>query len=388
MKTEALLHMQTAIRHLATAVANARLYSGGHGQVRGHCEEAQQALEALLRERPEVSLLTVEGKLLFDNMPFPATLHGEKFLGFMERHGMNRLVFRRGLRADELEHLVDFWARHDGIRHDFPRSLHLRFEALTEAVAVPERPDGPVLYTGKDGVLIDEEKKAGQKQLEALFAEVVHKHSVNVAGLYQVVGGLVEAFSNNILSLLNLLPIRTMNEYTFTHSLNVCLLNLAQAMNLGIGGELLHDIGLAALLHDVGKLKIPLEIIIKPGKLDEQEWMLMHQHPAMGAALLADSPGVPPLAVIAAFEHHMRHDYRGYPTVPGHWSQHLCSQMTAISDIYDALRTMRPYKEARSAEVSAGILRLAAGSEIHPQLAANFISLIEQATGPETAEPG
>ena len=103
-----------------------------------------------------------------------------------------------------------------------------------------------------------------------------------------------------------LVPLREMDEYTFTHSLNVCILNLAQGMSLGFKGQLLHDFGIAAMLHDVGKQFVPEEILNKPGNLEEDEWEFMRQHTLRGAEYLLNNPGIPRLAVICAFEHHMK----------------------------------------------------------------------------------
>jgi len=378
MRPENLSEMQTAIRHLVTAVANANLYSAEHQQIKRLCEASQGCFENLLREQGDLSLLMVEGALLFDNIPLPPGLHAQKLSQLMERHRINRLILAPGLEARELEELVGFWTQSGKSRQGLPECPHLRFETLAESEALPNQAmlDESSAY---DAAGLGEVKKKGQDCLAEMFEDFGRKKTMHVAGLHEIVSSFIEAFSREVLSLLVLLPIRAMDEYTFTHGLNVCLLNLAQAMNLGIEGQLLHDIGLAALVHDLGKLHIPLEILAKPGKLDEREWIIMHQHPAQGAELLLDTPGVPQLAVITAFEHHLRYDLKGYPAVPAHWSQHLCSQMTTISDIYDALRTTRPYKAAKPAEICSEILREAAGSEIHPQLAVNFISLLDRA---------
>jgi HD-GYP domain-containing protein (c-di-GMP phosphodiesterase class II) len=376
MRPENLTEMQTAIRHLITAVANANLYSVEHQQIKRLCEASQGCFENLLREQGKLSLLMVEGVLLFDNIPLPPGLHAQKLAQLMERHRINRLILAPGLEPEELEKLVEFWTQPGKSRQGLPECPHLRFETLAESEALPSQAtlDESSIY---DAAGLGEVKKKGQNRLAEMFEDFGRKKTMHVAGLNEIVSSFIEAFSREVLSLLVLLPIRTMDEYTFTHGLNVCLLNLAQAMNLGIEGQLLHDIGLAALVHDLGKLHIPLEILAKPGKLDEREWGIMHQHPAQGAELLLDTPGMPQLAVITAFEHHLRYDLKGYPAVSAHWNQHLCSQMTTISDIYDALRTTRPYKAAKTAETCAEILREAAGSEIHPQLAGNFLSLLD-----------
>jgi HD-GYP domain-containing protein (c-di-GMP phosphodiesterase class II) len=179
---------------------------------------------------------------------------------------------------------------------------------------------------------------------------------------------------------LTLVPLRNMDEYTFTHSLNVCLLNLAQATALGIEGQLLHDIGLSAMLHDVGKLFIPEEILNKPGKLDEKEWLLIQEHPVRGAEYLLDTPGVPRMAVINAYEHHLRYDKRGYPGVKVEWQQSICSQLTSISDIYDSLRTRRPYREPTPRREVMDSIEALCGTQLHPLLAKNFLQLISRIT--------
>ena len=147
-----------------------------------------------------------------------------------------------------------------------------------------------------------------------IYEAVKSNRRLQVVGLSEIVAGFINVFAGYADPLLTLVPLRNMDEYTFTHSLNVCLLNLAQATALGIEGQLLHDIGLSAMLHDVGKLFIPAEILNKPGKLDDKEWALMQQHPVRGAEYLLDNPGVPRMAVINAYEHHLRFDLRATPT--------------------------------------------------------------------------
>ena len=205
--------------------------------------------------------------------------------------------------------------------------------------------------------------------------------------MYDIVGGFIKAFRQEAGSLLAFAPLRSMDEYTFTHSTNVCVLNLAQAMALGIDGPLLHDIGIAAMLHDIGKLFIPEEILNKPGKLTDAEYEIIKQHPLQGAQHLLDTPGVPRLAVVTAYEHHMKYDYSGYPEAPAGWEQNLCSQMTTISDFFDALRTKRAYRGAVGWEHVAMSMNDLAGTDFHPVLAKNFLSIMARLHGkPEQPE--
>ncbi len=199
-----------------------------------------------------------------------------------------------------------------------------------------------------------------------------------MAGLLEIVHGFIAAVRNEADPLLAVAPLRATDEYTFIHSMNICILNLAQAMALGIEGPLLHDIGIAALLHDAGKFFVPEDVLNKPGRLDEAEWKIIRRHPLKGAQYLLDTPGVPHLAVITAFEHHLKYDSTGYPAVPDHWQQNLCSQMTAVSDICDAMRTKRPYQEALGMDVVSRRMLDLSGTVLQPSLSGNLLKIINR----------
>ena len=102
----------------------------------------------------------------------------------------------------------------------------------------------------------------------------------------------------------------------------------------------------------------------------------MQQHPRLGAEYLLNTPGIPRLAVVTAYEHHMRYDNGGYPTTARPWQQHICSYMTAISDTYDAMRTHRAYEEALEIDQIISIMLNLAGNKLHPQLTYSFLQIL------------
>ncbi len=104
----------------------------------------------------------------------------------------------------------------------------------------------------------------------------------------------------------------------------------------------------------------------------------MQQHPVLGADYLLKTPGVPRLAVVTAYEHHMRFDGTGYPRGQQPWTQHICSHMTAISDAYDAMRTHRAYDKAMDLDQITSIMMNLAGTKLHPQLTRNFINILRR----------
>jgi HD-GYP domain-containing protein (c-di-GMP phosphodiesterase class II) len=132
------------------------------------------------------------------------------------------------------------------------------------------------------------------------------------------------------------------------------------------------------MLHDIGKLLIPEEILIKKDKLTPREFEIMKEHPVRGARHLLEVPGVPRLAVVTAYEHHMKHNLSGYPGVPEGWRLNLCSQITTISDFFDALRTKRPYRNPVDLRTIVSLILDLSGSDFHPLLAKNFLNILKR----------
>jgi HD-GYP domain-containing protein (c-di-GMP phosphodiesterase class II) len=147
---------------------------------------------------------------------------------------------------------------------------------------------------------------------------------------------------------------------------------------LGVDGQILHDLGLAGMLHDAGKIFVDREIIQKPDKLSEAEWDVMKSHPSRGAQYLMGQKGIPTVAVLTAYEHHMRYDLAGYPQVTGPWRLNLCSQMTMVSDTFDALRTRRAYKDPWDFPKISGLMLDLAGKQLNPDLTVNFLKLLAE----------
>jgi len=160
----------------------------------------------------------------------------------------------------------------------------------------------------------------------------------------KVLTPLVDIVRRDDGALLPLAALRSHDEYTATHITNVAVLTMALAQAIGYSDAAVRMIGIGALLHDVGKMKIPADILTAPGRLTAEQHVLVRRHPEIGARMLLETPGVSQLAVIVAYEHHLQADGGGYPSVPSGWRINLASEMTHVADVYDALRTHRPYR--------------------------------------------
>jgi HD-GYP domain-containing protein (c-di-GMP phosphodiesterase class II) len=152
------------------------------------------------------------------------------------------------------------------------------------------------------------------------------------------------------------------------------VLSMFQAQSLNIRDDLLRDIGIAGLLHDVGKLFIAKEILEKKAALTSEEWEEIQLHPLYGARYLGKMEELPRLAPIVAFEHHMKYDGKGYPRMNSNAKkQHLCSQIVAISDFFDALRSRRPYRRALEIKEVLALMQTEGEGVFNPFLFGNFV---------------
>ncbi|NVN89506.1 MAG: HD domain-containing protein [Desulfuromonadales bacterium] len=382
------------IRHLLSAIANASLYGMDHPQVNRLTSQAFDSLVKTLEERPDFSLVIIENELVIDGRPQDFSLFLDRFVQTLAARGIGHIRLLQGVTRQEVSDFIASISRQGAdSAAGIISSRHFQLgqvDLMTTSgdgngieddsaaaggsprsgvfVADTPRPKGPVV--------IPEMPAKEMARLMEIYEAVKSRNKLKITGIFDIVSDFVAAFRQEGQSLLVMAALRDADEYTFTHSTNVCILNIAQAISLGIDGQQLNDIGVAGMLHDIGKLFIPEELITKNTSLSNEEFRLMQSHPYKGARYLLDTPGVPRLAIVNAFEHHMRFNFTGYPKVPSHWRQNLCSQMTTISDIFDALRTKRSYRESLSLTKICDMMTEMIGIELHPSLSRNFLQIL------------
>jgi len=154
------------------------------------------------------------------------------------------------------------------------------------------------------------------------------------------------------------------------------VLAMALAEALGLSGPDVRSFGIAGLLHDIGKVRIPLEVLIKPGKFTDAERALMNRHPAEGARIILESEEQLDLPAVVAYEHHIMLNGGGYPTLTFRRDCHQASKLVHVCDVYDALGTTRPYREAWSQERALGYLEGRGGLEFDPELVATLVRMM------------
>jgi HD-GYP domain-containing protein (c-di-GMP phosphodiesterase class II) len=210
------------------------------------------------------------------------------------------------------------------------RAVHRELEESEEAKAQAKR-----IYS--QGVAVTKDVITGARLGRA----------TNVKRVKRAVQLIVDQVLNNETSLVGLTTIRDYDEYTFTHSVNVCIFSVALGKKLGFTRLQLYDLGMTALLHDVGKARVPIEILNKTTGLDEQEWRVMQAHPWLGAVTLFGIRAydeLPYRTILVAHEHHMKTDLTGYPKTVRPRTLGIYSRLVAVADGFDAATTRRSYQ--------------------------------------------
>ena len=184
----------------------------------------------------------------------------------------------------------------------------------------------------------------GREKVLAMFAEARMGRAIDVEGCLPLVQDIARSMQRNAGALVSLARLKTADDYTYMHSVAVCALMVALARQLGHDEDRCRAAGLAGLVHDVGKALMPTDVLNKPGRLTDEECVVMRSHPERGHALLVESQGATPEALDVTLHHHERIDGTGYPhRLPAERISEL-ARMGAICDVYDAITSNRPYK--------------------------------------------
>jgi putative nucleotidyltransferase with HDIG domain len=221
-------------------------------------------------------------------------------------------------------------------------------------------------------------------ELEAIgfvHDEVSAGRDVPMAEVEAVVHGLALTIRREQDVVLPLLDLRTFDEYTTTHSCNVSMLSIGLSEALGLSDGDARAIGMAALLHDIGKVRLPQDLLTKPGQLSDSERLLIETHPLQGAKILSARGLGNGLAATVAYEHHIWYNgIGGYPGFAFPRTTHYASRIVHVCDIYDALCSRRPYRDAWPREKALNLLQTIAGTELDPAITAAFVRMASAAT--------
>jgi len=365
------------ITRLNATVINMHLYAPDHPQAERYLLSTFNTLKGLLRIMPEVTLMLVGHDMVVNNNPVPVErLDLVNFCRLLRDNGIERLTFSHDLRAGDFQQFVRELAGNNGNpirRRPGIKIGKVELRVKSEAVSDDERAAADKNVKIQPIREIPDEKL---NEIKELYHTARRHKRIDIRGVDDIIRAFVQGFTYGINPLGLMASLKSSDEYTFTHVVNVCILTMAQAEALGFEGNHLYQIGVASMLHDVGKLFIPEEIINKPGKLTDEERLVIETHTIKGARYLLRIENIPKLAVLGAIEHHIRFDGTGYPILGSGWETNIVSQMIAISDVFDALRSRRVYSEPKPQDLIYKILKGEKGTTFNPFLVDNFFKII------------
>jgi HD-GYP domain-containing protein (c-di-GMP phosphodiesterase class II) len=203
--------------------------------------------------------------------------------------------------------------------------------------------------------------------------------SPNIKKIKRVVQGIVDQILADETSLIGLTTIRDYDDYTFRHSVNVCIFSVALGRRLGLTRLQLYDIGFAALFHDIGKSRVPVDILNKPDLLSDEEWRAIAAHPWLGLLALfqvKELQEFPYRAMVVAYEHHMKRDVTGYPRSLRTKAIGFYSKIVAVADGFDAATSRRAYQNAMDPAAVLGEMRDNARRGMDPVIVKAFVNLL------------
>lgn len=360
----------------AQALSTMGLYPEGHQRRERVLDTAFEKLQLLLSEEAHPSFSFLGDEVVYQERPL-RELRDWDWSSRMAGAGMQRLQFDESVTRDELEEFLDtVLARLSARGPDTTEARQMRPGGIrfgTLGIRGAEDAAEDVL-TATIALTLREEAET----IRWLHAELSAGRSLPLSEAEAVVRALSVAMHGDQAIMLPLLTLRNFDEYTTTHSLNVCVLAMAAAEWLGLGGRDVRSCGVAGLLHDLGKVKVPIEVLTKPGKLTPQERTIMNNHPVEGARLILASDANLDLAAVVAYEHHIMLNGGGYPKLTYDRPCHHISKLVHVCDVYDALRTKRPYRDAWPSAQVLAYLEERSGTEFDGELAHAFTQMMRE----------
>ena len=352
------------VQILAGAVKGLRLYTMDHPATTRQIQLLQNGLFNLLQHKNTIRLGLLEKTLFVEDFlfiqEFPAA---EELAALLENLELAGIEFSAGVSAEDIQALLGLF--HAGECKGQAFADALRSRKIDKIRAVP----------------VSEEEEAGEprkvykkalKVVDQIFRDVRMGEIPSSEEAARVVKEMVQLTITEPHALFALSMLKDYDNYTFTHSVNVSVIALAVGRACNASEEQLRILGLGGLLHDLGKLRVDVAIITKPGRLTDAEFEEIIKHPTFGADIIRQMEGVTDEVMDIVIGHHVRYDRSGYPNdVAGRPISPLVD-MTAIADSYDAMTTLRSYQRAFTPRRAIARLREVAGTSLHPEMVEQF----------------
>ncbi len=368
---DAVLEPGAVVRSFAGLIKNISLYPEGHPTIDQGAESLRSLLAPVLETFGTLSIDIIDGETHVDGRSYRcANDIVPQEIQVLTDLGIESLTFEAGVRGVELRALAESLTNRG--TDVFQSSGKARVAQLVAVDAGGQ----PRQWPDKPAQAWDSSYAEALERANETFDGVAAGSQIDLDELGALVQVITESVAGNSTALSQVLLLKEFENHTYCHSVNVTVLSLLIAERIGLADAVAAVIAEAALLHDIGKMRIPKEILNKPGPLDPREWQVVRRHPRVGAEILLHMDGLHPLTPTVALEHHMDYVGGGYPEVGQGHRPHPISQLVAVADIYESLTGARSYRDPATPQMACLILARLAGEKLNPAFVRTFVSAI------------
>ena len=361
---------------LGQALSATGLYRPGHPARERAIDVAWENLEALQGLDPAPIFSFLEDEVLYRQQ----ALRDFKAWDWARRlgqSGVQRVEFDREVSREDLaEFLAEVQRKMTGGTDDTSEARQLRKASIRYGLITIRGASADIAVETAESMIAPYSLEDEIEAVGWIHAEVRETDTLPLAEANAVVRSLSLAMHSQSRMLMPLLQLKTYDQYTTTHATNVSVLAMALAEYIGLPPKDVREFGVAGLLHDLGKVRVPKEILIKPGALTAQEVAVLRKHPVDGARLILAREQKLDLAATVAYEHHIMINGLGYPRFRYQRETHFASRLVHLCDVFDALCTARPYRDAWASEMALAYVEERAGTDFEPKLAEAFTGMM------------
>lgn len=370
--------IENAFRDLLASLQTAKLYGAAHPITKKAIEKAYLILQEVLLEKRELVIGIIGEELAFEKeIFFDLSKLLKQMIIYLKARGVERISFNHSIELEELNKFIEFLV----MPKEEVKGDPLEFLSL---VGVRNITVGKVKVSSAQNPQMSQQLSnllnmyhSSLDEISNPLTKILNNEEIDGIGLKFALNNIVDNLGIFYQQLIKLDTLKRYDAGTFTHLLNVSILSMYFSSKLGFTKDVVMDIGLSALFHDIGKLYISRKTIRKPGQLSAAEFTQIENHTVSGAKLLlqyVDEVGIMP--VVTSYEHHLKYDLSGYPKLPFKGKQHIVSAIVSICDVYDALSQRRSYKTDYPPDMIYNLMMRGSGTSFKPELLNSFFKSI------------
>ena len=356
---------EAILKNINAALKSRKLYPPGHPAIAAPANKACALLTDELKGINNLAIGLVNETLVFeDDMVEGGEKLYSELIQYMTEKNVEAMIFEKGFSIKELTNIFEILSDSQVLKGpELQQELHMRGVLHITLKSAP---------AGKRNIL--EIYNGAVDVVKNVMGEVRMGKIPRTGPVNDIVNEMTESVFSDPHAILGLTMIKNYDNYLYNHSVNVSIMSLSLGRAMGLSKDEVHAIGVASLLHDIGKTGVSEQIIRKPGGLSSEEWEKVKQHPQLGSNIIKRMEGIDETIGRLIYEHHIKFDHSGYPETVE--SLHPLSQVITVCDAYDALTTLRVYQKPHDPVEAIKIMSNFSGRHFNPDILKSFMDMM------------